>query len=251
MQKKSGKKQSSLLTFSDKMYAHRCFNNVNLAYKLVKLFDLYDQRKLRIKDKELKADIELCMTTLPEIPHFRKTYLKYTKNEKKQRQIYKSHFQEQIAKIDSVLCRKPLYIRLDFTSYEKIPAKQDIESLPQYYEDIGHAARELKATRRLPGLRFYAYGSSWSLPPIVLVDSSINEKQMRSLLTNALFDHIQRVILGDNHRYKRCAWNECRAWFLSTDGAHKFHKNKCRFAHWDSIPANKEKRSSYGLNKKS
>lgn len=241
---KSGKKRRSQLTSKEQFDARRLFNNTVLPHNLIDLFDLYDYGELQIKDERLKADIKLCMEVLPKIPHFRKTYLKNSKQEKKQRQIYKSYFQEQIAKIDSVLHRIPLYIRLDFTAYEKLFGKSDkFKTLSQLYENISDDAKQLKKEGRLPGLRFYGYGSKFCVPAAVFVDADMDEQSIRSLLTSALFDHVQRIILGDNQRFKKCA--KCHKWFLSSDEAHKFHENKCRVDYWDSFSQNKKKRLGY------
>lgn len=243
-QKKLGKKRRSPLTIKEQFEARRYFNNTILPYNLIDLFDFYGQKKLKIKDEKLRTDIELCMEVLPKIPHFRKTYLKNKEQEKKQRQIYKSHFQEQITKIDSVLRRNPLYIRLDFTAYEKLLEKSNGFKTPsQLYENIGHDSRQLKKEGRLPGLRFYGYGLKLCVPAVAFGDDIIDETSIRSLLTFALFDHVQRIILGDNQRFKKCA--QCHKWFLSTDEAHKFHDNKCRIDYWDSIPQNKKRRLGY------
>ena len=245
-QTKLGKKRRSSLTIKEQFDARRLFNNAVLPYNLLDLFNLYDQKKLKIKDEKLKVDIELCISTLPQIPHFKKTYLKTPgpDKDKKQRQIYKSHFQEQIAKIDSVLRRMPLYMRLDFTAYEKLFEKSDeFKTLPKLYENIGNDAKQLKKEGRLPGLRFYGYGSKFCVPAVAFGDDIMDETSIRSLLTSALFDHVQRIILGDNQRFKKCA--QCHKWFLSTDEAHKFHDNKCRIDYWDSIPHNKKRRLGY------
>jgi len=241
-QRKLGKKRRSPLTIKEQFEARRFVNEAILPYNLIDLFDLYSQGELKIKDERLKTDIELCMETLSKIPHFKKTLLKTS--EKKQRQIYKSHFQEQIAKIDSVLRRTPLYIRLDFTAYEKLLEKSNGFKTPsQLYKNIGHDSRQLKKEGRLPGLRFYGYGSKYCVPAVAFGDDIMDEASIRSLLTSALFDHVQRIILGDNQRFKKCA--QCHKWFLSTDEAHKFHDNKCRIDYWDSIPQNKKRRLDY------
>ena len=243
-QMKSGKKRRSPLTIKEQFEARRFVNEAILPYNLIDLFDLYNRGELKIKGERLKTDIELCMEVLPKIPHFKKTYLKNSQQEKKQRQIYKSHFQEQIAKIDSVLRRMPLYIRLDFIAYEKLLEKSNKFKTPsQLYENIGHDSRQLKKEGRLPGLRFYGYGSKLSVPAAVFTDATMDEASVRSLLTAALFDHVQRIILGDNQRFKKCV--QCHKWFLSTDEAHKFHNNKCRIDYWDSIPQNKKRRLGY------
>lgn len=242
-QMKLGKKRRSKPDITSLMYAHRCFDNETKPLDLLELFDKYDNQSLKIKDSKLKRDIELCMQVLPRLPHFMKTYRK--NKEPREKQIYMSHFQDDIKKLDSVIKRTPLYIRVDFNKYALlIKQTQEIKRekirFPKLFREMHQEAEKLKTKDRLPGLRFFAFTNSWSVPSTL--DDDV---QVRHTLTTCLFDHLQRIMMGYNLRYKKCEHERCKEWFLATDESHIFCSNKCKLEKWDSDPKNREKRKDY------
>lgn len=192
-----------------------------LPQALFYLFNAYGTPEIELKDKELISDIELCKKIISRIESFERT--------KSPRQKYKGFPQKEIHLLNTILRGCPLTIGIDFGVYSEIKEKNFLTSAKK--------VKKLKENKRQPKLRFYPFPFEVEFP------TELNDKGCRHLLTVGLFDYLQRLILREPGRVRKC--NDCDNWFIMTRSDNFSCSKACKDSHWLKHKGGREQRKEY------
>lgn len=236
-QMKSGKKRrskSNRLTLAEVPRIARSRFYEELPTLLVALFSAFDSE---MSDKELKQDIILSMEAVTKIEEFE---LKRESLSQK----YRQYPQDSIATLGRIMRKTSLTVNIDFQRYSYITAKtgvryrenKDSSGVIEMLKAMAKVTREIERKESLPKLRFFPVRPNDEGP-------EVNYQYIRFLLTAGLFDYLQRVILGESRRPRRCP--SCNNWFIAMRADNQTCSPTCKERHWRAFKGGREKRKIY------
>ena len=198
---------------------------------IILIFIFEEFEKLNLKSFRLKEDIREAMGIIQAIEE--SEWQKLLNNHKLK---YESYRQSYIDRLNFILKKAPICVGVDFAQYSHIWGKEE----KKYLDKLGDITKKVAVLRKrqsLSKIRFFPFTNQIQFP------GKLDDRSVRQLLSIGLFDYIQKLILKEPFRARKC--KVCGEWFLFSRSDQACCGRQCKDAYYQSRPRTKRKRRDY------